>query len=680
MCSSTTRTSSIPSNGIGVPKFLLFKQRVYLSLIVLLSLFSSSSIFAQRTIGDAWTLNRGDVTTGLVAVDECAEGTTPSYGTATADGVTSDWNLTNDFFADMYEAGNPTKDLLSKAYLRYDCETNTLCVLVVMESGQPADQSAADSWMKVYDIANSTQVDGNSSAFAWLPNQGGWEGCFQLAEASYAEVEIHVNTNGRTSSTGKKAQGYKPLCIMCPDCPPAGQSCDDGDASTENDMTDGECGCAGTPCPDAGQTCDDGDASTENDMTDGECGCAGTPCPDAGQTCDDGDASTEHDMTDGECGCVGTPCTAEGKDCDDYDCNTEDYYDTSICDCVNEPIPTPSCNDGDECTTDYYDAANCECVNEPVDDLSCGEGTIDCEGQTDASYDPEADTYTLYADGCWHDCLSPDRDVHFYQELCGDGELVAHIASLSGQGYGGIVMREGLDPVARRAGAMTKLHTRTIRKEYRAEYGAPVHQMPKTRRNVEWFKMVRLGDKIKVYTSEEGNSWRLLYQIILPNLAECLDAGMMAYTINGSSDVTVVFDNVALTPAGDFFVDNNTGADFEYEEALLPLADNITPNNASQLGRVQLSDNYQVNQKLAVYPNPANQQVFVNIPAIEEGQTGILSLYNNLGQEVFRKKVDAEVTRTESISLNELGAGVYLFKLQVKGKADLTQRLIIGKN
>jgi hypothetical protein len=148
----------------------------------------------------------------------------PSYGDGiTVDGNISDWNLGSDFFANMYEAGNPEKDLLSKSYLRYNCNTNEIYILVLTEPGVSADISASDAWMKVYDLSNNTQVDGNSASFAWLPNNGGWEGSFQLAEANYAEVEIHLSAtfdgeSGRTSSTGKKAQDYTPLNIDCPDC------------------------------------------------------------------------------------------------------------------------------------------------------------------------------------------------------------------------------------------------------------------------------------------------------------------------------------------------------------------------------------------------------------------------------------------------------------------------------
>jgi hypothetical protein len=143
----------------------------------------------------------------------------PEPGNATIDGDPSEWNLEDDFFANMYEAGNPSKDLLSKCYLRYDCDTHVLYVLVLVEPGVSADHSADDAWVKIYDISNSPQVDGNSSSFAWLQNNQGYEASFPLSEKDYDEIEIHLNVtfdgeSGRTSSTGKKSDRI-PIEVNC---------------------------------------------------------------------------------------------------------------------------------------------------------------------------------------------------------------------------------------------------------------------------------------------------------------------------------------------------------------------------------------------------------------------------------------------------------------------------------
>ncbi|CAN0263139.1 unnamed protein product, partial [Discosporangium mesarthrocarpum] len=369
-------------------------------------------------------------------------------------------------------------------------------------------------------------------------------------------------------------------------------------------------------------------------------------------SCDDGKCTTNDYYDEDICECVNEPITPPS--CNDHDCTTNDYYDEDLCECVNEPITPPNCDDGSECTRDYYDAENCECVNEPIvcddgdpctrdycdphlgcvfepiDDLSCGEGTIDCEGQTEATYDPDTESYTLYADGCWHDCLSPDRDVHFYQELCGDGELIARVASISGSGHAGIVMRESVDPVARRAGVMTKLYSNSVRREYRESYGAPVHQMLSFRPGVEWFRMIRKGNQIKVYTSEHGDYWRLLYKITYPNLASCLQTGLMAYSSSGGTDITAVFDNVQLIPASSSF-----GV---VEEIFVPGKLSTQDHTPVQFGqndprvRIEIANEEENIEKLEIYPNPAKDEAFVTIPRVEGAQQALLVLYNSTGQ------------------------------------------------
>ncbi len=481
-------------------------------------------------------------------------------------------------------------------------------------------------------------------------------------------------------------------CVNEPITPP---SCDDQDCTT-NDYYDTDiCECVNEPI--TPPSCDDQDCTT-NDYYDTDiCECVNEPI--TPPSCDDQDCTTNDYYDTDVCECVNEPITSPS--CDDQDCTTNDYYDTDICECVNEPITPPSCDDGSACTRDYYDTANCECVNEPIvcddgdpctldycdpdlgcvfepiDDLSCGDGTIDCEGQTEATYDPETDRYTLYANGCWHDCLQPDRDVHFYQELCGDGQLIAHVASITGSGHAGVVMREGLDPVGRRVGAMTKLYSNTIRREYREAYGAPVHQMPAFRPGVEWFRMIRKGNQVKVYTSERGDYWRLFYKVTYPNLASCLNVGLMAYSSSGGTEITAVFDNVQVIPAINSFR--------PMEEIFVPGKLTAQDQILTQYGqndprvKIEVSSDLESVQKLAVFPNPAKDEAFVTIPRFERGEQALLVLYNSTGQEVWRKGVDAGRSRTEWLSLSELDAGVYVIRLVVEGEKGLSQRLVISK-
>ena len=113
----------------------------------------------------------------------------PTYGSATVDGSYGEWNLAGDFFANMYRAGNPDKQIESYLYLRYDCTTSTGYALVLATPGVDALMQPSDAFVK---LGNSTKlVDGNSPNFAWVqPNAQtgraqGWEASFSLAPGSY---------------------------------------------------------------------------------------------------------------------------------------------------------------------------------------------------------------------------------------------------------------------------------------------------------------------------------------------------------------------------------------------------------------------------------------------------------------------------------------------------------------
>lgn len=159
------------------------------------------------------------VFTGLVAMAAFFVTSYPFAAQAvTVDGQYNDWNLENDFSLPMYNAGDPNPNfsgyaVLSNAYLRYNSDTKTVYVLVLdTEERAHISVSPGDAWVKVYDLGNSTLVngnsgnDGNAPDFAWVKDDEGgvigWEGSFQLV-GSYEGLEIHVNHDGSTSSTGK---------------------------------------------------------------------------------------------------------------------------------------------------------------------------------------------------------------------------------------------------------------------------------------------------------------------------------------------------------------------------------------------------------------------------------------------------------------------------------------------
>ncbi len=199
------------------------------------------------------------------------------------------------------------------------------------------------------------------------------------------------------------------------DCPTLnlniGDPCDDGDATTDNDTVNANCDCEGTPtncagigdadgdgicanvdCDDTdpevtdaiGDTCNDGDPCTTNDVLDANCNCSGTfqdsdgdgTCdaedicpggPEPGTPCDDSEPTTTNDQITVDCDCQGTPtnCTGIGDAdadgvCADIDCNDNDPQATGEM--------GAACDDGDPCTENDQIFVGCDCIGTFADD------------------------------------------------------------------------------------------------------------------------------------------------------------------------------------------------------------------------------------------------------------------------------------------------------------------------
>ena len=162
----------------------------------------------------------------------------PFYGTATVDGLTNDWTLVSDFFANMHRAGKIDKELESKLYLRYDCSTATMFALILTEPGIPAIVDNNTAWIAIDTQSNKVVIgitgdDGFTPDFAWVgPGYDGdplhalgYEASFFLGQGNY-EIIAHVNVfddgNQQTSGTiGFPSSGpdLEVECLTVPTAP-----------------------------------------------------------------------------------------------------------------------------------------------------------------------------------------------------------------------------------------------------------------------------------------------------------------------------------------------------------------------------------------------------------------------------------------------------------------------------
>ncbi|MDP4588014.1 MAG: hypothetical protein NWS86_07515 [Flavobacteriales bacterium] len=165
-----------------------------------------------------------------------------------------------------------------------------------------------------YEDGYAYRVNATSASTSW--NVSDW--------IVFTQVYDGAATNGDAANP-MPIGTYTPPATGGFDCPLIsanfGDSCDDGDATTYNDLVQGDCTCAGTAydcvalLANIGDSCDDGDATTYNDLVQGDCTCAGTvyDCvallANIGDSCDDADPSTINDLVQAECTCAGTGIT-----------------------------------------------------------------------------------------------------------------------------------------------------------------------------------------------------------------------------------------------------------------------------------------------------------------------------------------------------------------------------------
>ena len=145
---------------------------------------------------------------------------TPSYGTADVNGDYSEWNLTNDIDSQMWVGGDSSKQNLSTGYLRYDCSTQTIYVLVLQagigtDNAVPLMSSATGNAWADIDGSHHKVYDDNSpgSTFTWIGRgyssanstyAQGYEASFSLTPNVSHTVLVHVealyNGSGNTSA------------------------------------------------------------------------------------------------------------------------------------------------------------------------------------------------------------------------------------------------------------------------------------------------------------------------------------------------------------------------------------------------------------------------------------------------------------------------------------------------
>jgi uncharacterized repeat protein (TIGR03806 family) len=145
---------------------------------------------------------------------------------------------------------------------------------------------------------------------------------------------------------------------------------------------------------------------------------------------------------------------------------------------------------------------------------------------------------------------SADSILFAYRTLTGDGEMVAHVASIQYTDpwtKAGVMLREDFSPGAKYAlMAVTGNGGSTF--QWRPEPGKPGHNTDGPSLNIpRWVKLVRKGSTFTGYISLDGGDWRQVDSLTFP-MNKTIYVGLGLSGHNNTLLNSTLFDNVTVQP------------------------------------------------------------------------------------------------------------------------------------
>jgi len=230
------------------------------------------------------------------------------------------------------------------------------------------------------------------------------------------------------------------------------------------------------------------------------------------------------------------------------------------------------------------------------------------------------------------------------RQLCGNGEIIARLASVNNAGWGGIMLRESLAQGSKMV-ALKAQGNGNIRRMIRTMTNGPVNNLNYSRPQHDWLRLTRNGSTFVGYTSMDGVNWTFAFSANV-SMTGCLYAGLFAESINGTVTTTAAFDNVSITGS------------------ILPL---LTPG--SSLAETAAPD-------FQVYPNPTTGEVNLDLSSYINRAVR-LELYDAQGRAVKIVEIEAVESNAERLDLSQYQSGLYLIRVQSEGLPDATKRVVL---
>ena len=134
---------------------------------------------------------------------------------------------------------------------------------------------------------------------------------------------------------------------------------------------------------------------------------------------------------------------------------------------------------------------------------------------------------------------------------------------------------------------------------------------------------------------------------------------LMAYSINGSTEVEAVFDNVRVSGSG------NIASSLIVDDTELP------DPQQSYTGLDQFGS-------ISIFPNPASEQTQVALDGFQD-KPALMVVRDQLGKVIHQVQLDTTVDSQQSLDTHDLTPGLYLLSVIQDEKIVGTQRLIIQR-
>ncbi|MFM9947180.1 MAG: choice-of-anchor Q domain-containing protein [Saprospiraceae bacterium] len=228
------------------------------------------------------------------------------------------------------------------------------------------------------------------------------------------------------------------------------------------------------------------------------------------------------------------------------------------------------------------------------------------------------------------------------RQLCGNGEIIARVANLSGGGWAGITLRETLTPGSKKVALKTQ-NNGNIRREIRTVTNGAVNNLNYLRPGHTWLRLVRNGNIFSGYTSANGTTWDFAFTATV-SMVGCVYAGLFAESINTNVTTTATFDNVQVIGGTSSLV----------EAPQTPVAaSNVSPE---------------------VYPNPTNGEVNIDLSGYAD-PVGTLNVFDAYGKLVVQQRLDGSPLFRIKLDGDD---GVYFLSIEVEGEAPVTKRVVIA--